>query len=227
MWGAALLVVLGAGALYALWPSPRSTHRTAAQPEPVPSELVSAAASAPVDDVRPGPPALQAAAPAGAPSRVEAPLPSVDLFATRGPEIIDVAHDIVFEGGTVSLTKLKDVYQYAKEHPGDARPHLIMAADAMNRGWYDQAVDHYVRAAKEDARARQDGHMLSDLIKIAGREHSAQTAGDALEKIYGKGAVEAVQQAMNQAAQDDDDDRATRLSELLGRLDSNQRVPPK
>jgi hypothetical protein len=150
----------------------------------------------------------------------EPPLPPVDLFATPGPEIIDVPHGIVARGGTVNMMKLKEVYQYAKDHPGDARPHLVMAGDATNRGWYDQAIGHYVRAAKEDPRARQDEHMLRDLIKAAGREHSSVAAGDALAQIYGRAAVDGVRAAVDQATADDDDGRMTRLSDLLLRLEA-------
>ena len=150
---------------------------------------------------------------------VERPLPPVDLFATPGPEIIDVPHSIVARGGVVNLNKMKEVYEYGKEHPGDARPHLVMAGDAMNRGWYEQAIDHYVRAAKEDPRARQDEHMLGDLIKAAGREHGSAAAGDALAQIYGPAAVEGVRAAVDQATAEGDDGRMTRLSDLLMRLE--------
>lgn len=219
VWGAVVLVLLGAGLLVALWPRARSARTSGAHPVPSAERIIVAVAAG-----EHGPPA---AAPSlarpKAESRLQAsaepPLPPLDLFASPGPEIIDVPHRIVAGGGTVNLMKLKEVYQFAKDHPGDARPHLIMAEDAINRGWYEQGIDHYVRAAKEDSRARQDEHMLRDLIKAAGREPSAIAAGDAIAGIYGRAALEGVRAAVDQATAEDDDGRMTRLSDLLVRLE--------
>jgi hypothetical protein len=151
----------------------------------------------------------------------EPPPPPIDLFATPGPEIIDVPHGIVARGGLVNSHKLMEIYQYAKEHPDDARPHLVMAGDAINRGWYGQAIGHYVRAAKADPRARQDERMLRDLIKAAGREHSSAEGGDAIAQIYGRAAIDGVRAAVDQASTEEDEGRITRLSDLLIRLEGD------
>lgn len=225
VWGAAVLVLSAFGALYALWPRAQSAKRTTPHSEPpavaarspnAPEPRIeSTAASQPIAKRDPQRTAV-----------TEPPLPPLDLFATPGPEIIDVPHGIIARGGTVNMMRLKEVYEYAKEHPGDARPHLVMAGDAINRGWYDQAIDHYVRAAKEDPRARQDEHMLRDLIKAAGREHSAAAAANAVAQIYGRAAVDGVRAAVDQATADDDDARMTRLSDLLVRLEGEPGKAP-
>jgi hypothetical protein len=225
VWGAGILVLLGCGLLYALWPRAQPEKKTSPRSEPAAVETPAA--------VAPGARAESAETQRPAAKRepqrsvvAEPPLPPLDLFATPGPEIIDVPHGIVARGGTVNMMKLKEVYQYAKDHPGDARPHLVMAGDAINRGWYDQAIGHYVRAAKEDPRARQDERMLRDLIKAAGREHSAEAAGDAVAQIYGRAAVEGVRAAVDQATADDDDGRMTRLTDLMLRLEGDPGKTP-
>lgn len=221
VWGAGILVLVGCGVMYALWPRAQSAKKISPRGEPVSAE-------APAES-RPESTATPRTVVKREPQRAavaEPTLPPLDLFASPGPEIIDVPHGIVARGGTVNLMKLKEVYQYAKDHPGDARPHLVMAGDAMNRGWYEQGIDHYVRAAKEDPRARQDEHMLHDLIDAASRERSAVAAGDALAQIYGRAALEGVRAEVDKAAAEDDDGRMTRLSDLLLRLEGQPGTLP-
>jgi hypothetical protein len=208
-----------------LWPRAQSSNKTQSRTEPAAVESSARAAPA----VRDEPIAKATPAVKGEPRppvASEQPLPPLDLFATPGPEIIDIPHGIVARGGLVNSHKLMEVYRYAKEHPGDARPHLVMAGDAINRGWYEQAIGHYVRAAKEDPRARQDERMLRDLIKAAGREHGSAAAGDALAQLYGRAALDGVRAAVDQASAADDDARLTRLSELLVRLEGEPGTTP-
>jgi hypothetical protein len=225
--GAAILVVGGALLLVALWPSARSPRTRVGSPGQVSgvASVVTTAATAEVKTIeQPAMPKPRAGTAAPTP---EPPLPPLDLFATPAPELLDMAHRIAAGGEPVALPKLKEIYEFAKDHPGDARPHLIMAEDAMNRGWYDQAIGHYVRAWKEDPRARQDERALRDLIKSAGREHSASEAGDAITEMYGRSAFDAVQAAISQAASDADEPRETRLSDLLLRLDADPAAQKK
>jgi hypothetical protein len=225
VWGAGILVLMSCGVLYALWPRAQSAKKTFPRSEPAAAETPTTTAREARTETTAAPrPAVERVP--QRPAVAEPPLSPLDLFATPGPEILDVPHGIVARGETVNLMKLKEVYQYAKDHPGDARPHLVMAGDAINRGWYDQAIGHYVRAAKEDPRARQDEHMLRDLIKAAGREHSAVAAADAVAEIYGRAAVDGVRAAVDQATADDDEGRTTRLSDLLLRLEDEPGKTP-
>jgi hypothetical protein len=115
---------------------------------------------------------------------------------------------------------MKELYQLGKDRPGDARPHLVMAEDAVNRGWDDFAVSHYVRAQKEDPRARQDPKMLKDLVALASAKRSSAKAVDALASIYGPAAVPAVEEAIAAAGDKADPAVLERLEALSRRLAS-------
>jgi hypothetical protein len=224
LWVAAALVFAGFVALFFLWPTSRS-HGGGAPTAPSARSVSTPLASPSFDTSYP----IVEASPTAPPSteRADEQLSPIDLFATSGPDIIDTAHRIVGEGGTVPLTKLKQIYDYGKQHPGDARPQLVMAGDAMHRGWYDQALDHYVEAVREDSRARQDPHALSDLVKIAGREYTAVAGGDAIAKFYGRRAQPVLEAAIAEATTQGDDDRAARLTDLVSRLDGTGGGRPK
>jgi hypothetical protein len=156
-------------------------------------------------------PSLARPAPLLPPSAPSA-LPTLDLFTGDAPELITRAREVTNRGDSLSSTRLKEVYQFGKDHPGDARPHLLMGADSMNRKWYGFAVDHYVRAEKEDPRARQDPRMLRDLVQVAGDQTYAARAGDAIRDIYGPLGIIAVEEAISEAGSKGDVARVDRLT---------------
>jgi hypothetical protein len=213
-------VVVAACIAFALWP--RTSHPDAASgsavsssEEPVPSVVLlergapSAARSAPMVLT---PPEARAEAPKAA------PLPPIDLFAAAAPELLQKTHEVTMRGEMLPVDRMKELYQLGKDHPGDARPHLVMAEDAMNRGWNAFAVDHYTRAQREDPRARQDPRMLKDLVSIAGGKHDASKASDAIISIYGQAAISAVEDAIAAAGDRGDQDGVQRLAALSGTL---------
>jgi hypothetical protein len=163
--------------------------------------------------------------PPSSPPSAPSALPTLDLFTSDAPELISRAREVTNREVPLSGARLKELYQFGKDHPGDARPHLLMGADSMNRQWYGFAVDHYVRAQKEDPRARQDSRMLQDLAHIAGDEHYASRAGDALRDIYGPSAMTAVEDAIAEAGAKGDMARVERLTACASSLSAP--APPR
>ena len=147
-----------------------------------------------------------------------APLAPLDLFAGDVPEVLKMTHQVTAGGGQLALGRMKELYQLGKDHPGDARPHLVMGEDAMNRGWEAFAVDHYTRAQREDPRARQDPRMLKDLVAIAGGKREPAKATSALVSIYGASAVPAVEEALAEAGDKGDVARVEQLASLSREL---------
>lgn len=125
-----------------------------------------------------------------------------------------MTHEVTAGGGQLALGRMKELYQLGKDHPGDARPHLVMAEDAMNRGWEAFAVEHYTRAQREDSRARQDPRMLKDLVAIAGGKREPAKATGALVSIYGAAAIPAVEEALAEAGDKGDLGRVQQLADL-------------
>jgi hypothetical protein len=150
---------------------------------------------------------------AAAPS-VKAQLEPVDFFAADAPESLRKMHEVTSSGGILAMPRMKELYQLGKDQPGDARPHLLMAEDAVNRGWDAFAVSHYERAFHEDPRAKQDPRMLKDLVAIAGGKSDAAKAVKAITDIYGAAAVPAIEDALAAAGDKGEADRVERLSAL-------------
>ena len=94
---------------------------------------------------------------------IAAPVPgseTVDLFSGPAPEVISRGHDIVERGGRLHSKRVKELHELGKQSPGDARPHLVLALDSMNRGWYGFAISHYKRAVTENPDAAKDPHVM-------------------------------------------------------------------
>jgi hypothetical protein len=211
IWAAVALVLLAGGALVALWPT-KTPHVESAEPE----------ASLPVLRDLPLPANTAAAAPAGvaasplarAAAPGSTPLPSKDFFSSDAPEALRKIHEVTVSGGLLAMDRMKELYQLGKDHPGDARPHLLMGQDAMNRGWQAFAVSHYERAVKEDPHAREDPRMLKDLVDIAGGKREAVKGASALSSIYGAAAVPAIEDALAAAGDKGDTERVEKLEAL-------------
>jgi hypothetical protein len=191
-------------------PRPASKPGPSAAPRPVQLEKPRTAATAALTSA--------AARPRPAVTGDVAPLAPLDLFSGDVPEVLRMTHQVTAEGGQLALGRMKELYQLGKDHPGDARPHLVMAEDAMNRGWEAFAVDHYTRAQREDRRARQDPRMLKDLVAIAGGKREPAKATAALTSIYGAAAVPAVEEALAEAGDKGDLTRVEQLANLSREL---------
>jgi hypothetical protein len=161
---------------------------------------------------------VAARAPVPLPASSSSSLPPLDLFQGEPLELLRMGRDVTLRGAPLNSERLKEIYKYGKEHPGDARPHLLMGADAVNRNWYGFAIDHYVRAQKEDPRARQDPRMLQDLVKLAGSEHYAAQSGAAMRDIYGAAGISPVEDAIAEAEAKGDAPRVERLTALARSL---------
>jgi hypothetical protein len=148
--------------------------------------------------------------------------PPVDLLAGPLPEALEIAKTVTGRGKPLAAARLKELYEYGKAHPGDARPHLLMGTDSMNRGWYGFAADHYVRAVKEDPRARTDPHVLADLVKIAGDKEYAKRGESALAEIFGEAANAALEEAITAAGAAGDTARVDLLGEAVRAIGSKK-----
>jgi len=69
--------------------------------------------------------------------------------------------------GDLSSEDIETLRRLGARHPDDARPHLLLAATYMKRGWRTDALKQYQNALAADTRAKQDVHMLGDLIALA------------------------------------------------------------
>jgi hypothetical protein len=219
---ASILVVL------LLWPSDKA--RIAAEAERSARSRAQELDWAPQEQlVRPSEIAVPVAqgerAPDAAVAEIDPTAETVDLFAGPAPEIIERGHQFADSGRPLHSKRVKELYDFSKAHPGDARPQIVLALDSMNRGWYGFAAGHYKKAFEEDPRAAKDPRVLRDLLKIAGRRHDSDRAREALAAIYGRDALVPAQRAMAEASERGEEATAERLGELVTALEGQPERP--
>jgi hypothetical protein len=217
LWGAGALVAAALAVAVAVWPSPAPrTPRTRPVASAAAFELPPRARQALVtpDEIEESDEGADAATAALRPQEE-----TVDLFAGPAPEIISKGYQFASEGRMLRSDKVKEVYEFGKQHPGDARPHIILGIDSMNRGWYGFAVGHYLKATQQDPRAKKDPRVMEDLLSVAGNQHYSDKAHEALAKIYGREALPAAKQALADATSEGNAVRTEHLGRLVGKLD--------
>jgi len=226
--GRVLFVAVGAGIVVLaaivilLWP--------VKEPKPDTARKVQKAAPARLDWA---PPEVQLVSPdeverpAAAADAAPPPVPqaeTVDLFSGPAPEIIWRGHDIVDKGGRLHSKRVKQVYEFGKEHPDDARPQIILALDSMNRGWYDFAIGHYRKAVEANPEAAKDPRVMRDLLTMSTKKYQSKKAQAAVVDIFGAAALPAVQAKLDDALADGDDKQAPYLEQLV---ESLKQLEPK
>src|SRR5688500_8361581 len=125
---AAVALALFAGAMFWALQGP-------AEDEPVPAAAASADEPAPTGAP---PTAAQPAQPAAnaAPAQPAVPpQPAVDLFAGEMPDFMATLHARVLDKKPLGAPQQRELYEYGKKNPNDARPQLLLAWDSMNREW--------------------------------------------------------------------------------------------
>jgi hypothetical protein len=130
----------------------------------------------------------------------------LDLFAGDAPDLLVTAHRAQLCGEVLDVDVLSAIFQYAQQHPDDARPWLLLARDSMRRQWGGFAVRQYASAITADERVTHDDSVLVDLLHVArnydGLEHDEASA--LIAEAWGARALPALdaQQAEMRAADD-------------------------
>jgi hypothetical protein len=110
------------------------------------------------------------------------------------------------------LAELRD---YNREHPDDARGHLLLARLFVNRGAWNEMLTQYQLAFARDSSSRADPRMLQDLVHAVSHERSAARATELVRVVYGRDALDAVVRARVQARSPDERARLDRLTRVL------------
>lgn len=113
----------------------------------------------------------------------------------------------------------KVLRSFARSHPSDPRPLLLLGHTFMLRGWRTDAVKEYELAQERTSSARGDPQMLDDLITIASEPPPdvSYRARRALSRIYGSRAIPSVRARLSRSdLSSDARDRLERLMSALG-----------
>ena len=159
---------------------------------PVAAPLAAPSAPAPV----PAAPAPAAVVPD--PGAAPAAYAPGELFAGPMPDFMAAAQVRVLDKKPLEISEQKDLYDFGKANPKDARPQLLLAWDSMNRDWQGLGVRAYRIAYRADHRAKDDPSMLRDLLNVAanfdGVEGSETT--ELVKEAFGREALPKLDEAL-------------------------------
>jgi serine/threonine-protein kinase len=210
---------------------PAAEARTATQPSPPPTPPAPPAPTLPPPEPEPPPsPPVKVQAPMD-PEPPEQPAqpaqPDNDAKAAQGardpwrepvPRPLRPIRDRVKRSVRLSQRALVPAYEFARKHPDDPRPWLLLGAAYAQVDWFRDSVEKYLRAYQVDSTCRGDPQMLADLLKAAAHPVAGRSAARAIRDIYGVEAIPALEQALEQRRGDREATaRLTRLRESLPR----------
>lgn len=215
------LAVFAAVVVISLMRSPGGEHRTEA-PAAAADTSASEASRAPAEPevAAEAEPAAEPQAAAKAEEPASAKSEPVDLFAGPMPDFMADLHKVVLDKKPLSAPMQKQLYDYGKEHPDDARPQLLLAWDSRNREWDGFAVRMYRIAFRADRRSKQDPSMLRDLIDIASRHDRVEyrETTELLREAFGGEAIGPIEEAIERHRQRREGSRVDRLQRLKDAL---------
>lgn len=142
--------------------------------------------------------------------------PSNPFNAGPIPDELRESRRRIFRGRWLDADQLRDVRRYQRAHPDDARSSLLLARHHRLQGEWAPAVRHYRAAHRIDAGSAAFRPMLHDLVRAARERTSATAAAQALEQIYGREALPAVERSIRSRGLDAAERR--RLTRLRDRL---------
>ena len=204
----------------------KTTGGPAAQPpKPLPPPPPPAPSLPPPEPEPPTSPPVKVQAPMD-PEPPERPAQlQIDTKAAQGPRDpwrepvprpLRPIRDRVKRGVHLSKRALVPVYEFARKHPDDPRPWLLLGAAYAQVDWFRDSVERYLRAYQVDSTCRGDPQMLADLLKAAAHPVAGRSAARAIRDIYGVEAIPALEQALEQRRGDREaTSRLTRLRESL------------
>jgi serine/threonine-protein kinase len=192
-------------------PPPPSPAPSLPSPEPEPPTSPPVKVQAPMDPEPPERPAqLQIDAKAAQGPR--------DPWREPVPRPLRPIRNRVKRGVRLSKRALVPAYEFARKHPDDPRPWLLLGAAYAQVDWFRDSVERYLRAYQIDSTCRADPQMLADLLKAAAHPVAGRSAARAIRDIYGVEAIPALEQALEQRRGDREATaRLTRLRESLPR----------
>jgi cytochrome c-type biogenesis protein CcmH/NrfG len=122
-----------------------------------------------------------------------------DPWRAATPKALRRMRTRIAAGDRGSERMLSDLRRYNREHPDDARGHLLLARLFLNRGWFDEVTTQYQRAFARDPSSRGDPHMLRNLLRAAANEGSSARASELVQAVYGREALAAIAEARTRA----------------------------
>jgi len=138
--------------------------------------------------------------------------PARDPWQETVPTALRRIRDRLDRGKRITESSLRPVYLFARQHPADPRPWLLVGRTYAQLDWRSDSVERYLRAYRIDPGSRGDPRMLPDLLTAAVHPIAGRAAAKAIGEVYGAEAIPAVEKELNRWA--GDRDTAARLARL-------------
>jgi serine/threonine-protein kinase len=145
-------------------------------------------------------------------------VPARNPWQEEVPATLKPIRERLDRGTRMSEPSLRPVYLFARQHPNDPRPWLLVGRAYAQLDWLSDSVDRYLRAYRIDPGSRGDPQMLADLLRAAEHPVAGRAAAKAIDDVYGTEALPSVEKALEQQrGERDNTARLTRLRESLTR----------
>lgn len=118
-------------------------------------------------------------------------------------------------GRNLSRREIGTLRAYGADHPTDPRSRLLHAHAYVARGSLSMALPLYLEAYALDPSVRGDPKMLEGIVRMARSRVLELEGANAIKGIYGDEAVDAVEQAIEEARRPDDIERLRALLDEL------------
>jgi len=139
-----------------------------------------------------------------------------DPFADETiPDELAPLHGKLQADRRLSRREIGTLRAFAADHPEDPRPRLLHGHAYVAKGWLSMALPLYLEAYALDPSVRGDPLMLEGIVRMARSRTLELEGANAVKGIYGDEAIEAVEQAIEEARRPDDIER---LRALLAEL---------
>jgi eukaryotic-like serine/threonine-protein kinase len=180
-------------------PAARSEGVLAAAPAPTPAIDSAADDSArhtqPIESESDEMPTLANAAPK---PRVAARNP----WRSAIPKELRALRTAIQNGARGSDHSIATLRRYNREHPTDARGHLLIGSLYLNRDWRADAINQYSVAYQIDPSARGAPELLPNLLGCVTRGFSVNDAERLIDHAYGREALPAVERLLRSSQKD-------------------------
>ncbi len=157
-------------------------------------------------DAENGSPADSVPTDVSGPMAATPPSAARDPWQSRGrlPAVLSRARATMLKGKVSDERTFSALRGYNREHPDDARGHLLLGGLYMNRKWFSDGVQQYKLAFQIDTSSRGDTHAVRDLLNLAGEARDVWAEAESLLiRTYGSELHADIRRALRTTSQPD------------------------
>jgi hypothetical protein len=118
------------------------------------------------------------------------------------PKELRSLRSAILGGARGSDHTIATLRRYNREHPTDARGHLLLASLYLNRDWRADAINQYGVAYQIDPSARGAPELLADVLGCVAHGYALNEAQRLIEHVYKREALPALERLTRSSQKD-------------------------